>query len=196
MRVGGEFCLDFCNTRSFRNGPDPGEWLGNYHDLLAWCRLTHCIDDGQIEHLAREADGHPRKASAAYEEAITLREALYRLFSALANDKEPDDADLVVLNKVLDHAYDRAAVAASGNGFTLSYQNRLALAQPPWAVARSAAGLLTSERLKFLKECPGKGCGLLFIDTSRNRSRRWCTMEVCGNRARVRAYLERQRGHG
>lgn len=195
MRVGRELCLDFCNTRSFRNGPDPGEWLGSYRDLLAWCWLTHCLAGAQIEHLVRETDAHPRKASAAYEEAIVLRESLYKLFSALADGREVDDADLGVLNGVLDHAYDRAAVTASSNGFTLIYQPQPVLVQPSWAVARSAAELLTSERLDFLKECPGKGCGWLFIDTSRNRSRRWCMMEVCGNRARVRAYLERQRGH-
>ena len=67
------------------------------------------------------------------------------------------------------------------------------LAQPLWPVVRSAADLLTGSSLERVKRCPGEGCGWLFLDTSRNGSRRWCDMSSCGNRARVRAFAARQR---
>ncbi len=69
------------------------------------------------------------------------------------------------------------------------------LARPLWALARSAADLLTSPRLSRVRECPGEdGCGWLFLDTSKNGSRRWCSMQGCGSRAKARRYAGRRRG--
>jgi len=60
-------------------------------------------------------------------------------------------------------------------------------------VARSAAELLTSQKLGRVKVCAGEGCGWIFLDESRNGSRRWCDSRDCGNRERVRRHLARRR---
>jgi predicted RNA-binding Zn ribbon-like protein len=105
----------------------------------------------------------------------------------------PDD--LVVLNEVLKDAQCHRRVTQSPQGFAWQWvEVPGGLDQILWPVSRSAADLLTSNLLERVRECADdRGCGYLFIDTSRNRSRRWCSMESCGNRAKVRQHRERQR---
>ena len=110
----------------------------------------------------------------------------------------PDPAPLETFNRELQLAMSRARVHSRSRrppvGLARSNAGTLDLAQPLWPVVRSAADLLTGPSLERVKRCPGEGCGWLFLDTSRNGSRRWCDMASCGNRARVRAFAARQRG--
>ncbi len=69
-----------------------------------------------------------------------------------------------------------------------------ALDQVLWPVSWSAAELLTHGPLDRIRECPGQGnCGWLFLDLTKNASRRWCDMRVCGNRAKARRHYTRTR---
>ena len=145
--------------------------------------------------LAREAAARPEAAQAVLHRAIDVREALYRLFLAVAIGGVADPADLSTLNEAYGAAMAHARVIAESERFAWGWaSDRYGLDRVLWPVARSAAELLTSEELRRVKACGDReGCGWLFLDTSKNSSRRWCSMEVCGTQAKLRRYRARRR---
>jgi predicted RNA-binding Zn ribbon-like protein len=192
---GGRLCLDFTNTLGGRGRPQPREDLNRYADLLAWGQQAGLLTDVRATRLAREADGRPGAAAAVRDRALILREAIYRIFSAVVGGGEAREADLAALNAELAIALPNARLVPSGAGFAWTWDERAdALDRILWPVARSAADLLTSDELDRVRECAETRCGWLFMDTSRNRSRQWCDMKVCGNRAKARRHYERRRG--
>ncbi|MBI2081511.1 MAG: CGNR zinc finger domain-containing protein, partial [candidate division NC10 bacterium] len=104
------------------------------------------------------------------------------------------DSDLAVLNAALAEALPLLGLVPEGNGFTWEWTaNGQRLDRMLWPVARSAAELLTSGELARVRECEAESCAWLFMDRSRNRSRRWCDMKTCGNRTKARRHYERKR---
>lgn len=139
---------------------------------------------------ARDPDG----GAAAFEQAIRFREALYRVFAAIATGQSPGKDDLGAVNGVLAETLGRSRLASVDGGFAWAWDGEESgLDRPLWAVAYAAAALLTGPQLGRARVCPGAGCGWLFLDTSRNRSRRWCDMGICGNRAKARRHYQRRR---
>jgi len=129
------------------------------------------------------------------ERAISLREAIYRVVSAVANGRRAREADLAILNVALPDALARVHVVREADSFAWRWAaDETALDRMLWPVARSAADLLTSEKLARVGQCADdRGCGWLFLDMSRNRSRRWCDMKDCGNRAKAKRHYVRKR---
>ena len=126
--------------------------------------------------------------------AIAMREAMYRIFSAVTEGVTPRPADLAILNRMLSTAMARSRLVQSGNGFVWGWDRQAdPLDQMLWPIARSAADLLTSGNLSRVRECSNDTCGWLFVDTSKNHSRRWCSMSDCGNRAKARRHYARVR---
>ena len=150
--------------------------------------------ESEGQQLLQGAASRPKEVGTILAQAIALREAIYRIFSATDDDRKPDAADLARLNLGLTSALSQLQVAHMEDGFSWEWeQGSKALDQMLWPVVRSAADLLTSDGLDRVKECEDdRGCGYLFFDTSRNHSRRWCDMRGCGNRAKVRRYRNRQ----
>ena len=145
-------------------------------------------------HLLQEAARRPAQAAAVLEQAIALREAIYRIFSAVAHKLPPEAADLDNLNAALSEALSRSQIIPAADGFAWDWSGDGALDQMLWPIARSAADLLTSEEIHRIGECADdRGCGWLFLDMSRNHSRRWCDMKDCGNRAKASRHYQRQR---
>jgi len=105
-------------------------------------------------------------------------------------------ADLTALNAAISLAYPHLQLVASGAEFAWGWTGAEDdWARMLWPVVRSAAELLTSPLLTRVRECADEqGCGFLFFDLTRNRSRRWCSMESCGNRAKARRHYKRQQG--
>ena len=191
--VGGRLCLDFCNTRVDRRG-QPLELLESYSDLVAWSSRTGLLNAEEAARLKRSAARNGTAAVAVLQRALTLREALHDIFAALAGARRPRPAALDTLNGELAGAMARSQVVPTESGFTwLWAEGGRALDCMLWPVARSAADLLTIGELDALRECRGPACGWLFLDTSRNRSRVWCDMKVCGNRAKAKRHHERVR---
>ena len=191
---GGKPCLDFVNTVSWRPKSDSVEHLRDYGDWLTWTRQAGLLTPTQARSLTREALERPDQAQAALLQARGVREALYALFSAAAANDPPPPAALATLNRALVDAMAQPRLTASSGRFTWQWTGSNALLSPVWPVVRSAAELLTStEELGRVRECAAEDCGWLFLDTSRNRIRRWCDMRVCGNRNKARRYYQRQR---
>ena len=194
-RVGGWLCLDFANTTTGRGVADRHiEHLVDYGALVAWSRHAGILDAEASDTLLRHGHKRPRAAAAALRRALALREAIYRVFKALAHHHPPDAADLSVLNHTLAAALPHGRIVPSASGFAWAWDEAAeALDRMLWPVARSAAELLTAAELRRVKQCPGWDCTWLFLDLSKNVSRRWCEMEVCGSRAKARAYYERKK---
>ena len=190
---GGYLCLDFANTAGWHASTQPEEWLTSYAALLAWSRHAGVLSAAEGQHLAHAAAERPAEAHAALARAIALREALYQLFAALAAGRAPAPAALAALNAELVPALAHARVVPTADGFAWGWDDALALDRPLWVVARSAADLLTSREVSRVRECAGYPCGWLFVDRTKNRSRRWCATQDCGNRVRVHRHHERRR---
>jgi len=189
--IGGRLCLDFANTLSTRL--EGGcEYLSNYDELVAWGQHAGALTENVAEALLDRVVRHPHLGAAALERAIALRETIYRIFSEVAAGQEPERADLETLNTALRQALSRLEVVPSGTGFEWTWmQDEDELDRMLWPVARSAADTLTSGDLKRVRRCARQGCDWLFVDTSKNRSRRWCSMSMCGSRVKARRYYRR-----
>jgi predicted RNA-binding Zn ribbon-like protein len=191
---GGVLCLDFANTLSYRGRADPVERLTSYAALVVWGQQAGVLTDREAQRLARAAARRPAEATIVHAHALTLREALYRLFSAVAAGRSPDTADVTTVNRMLAQALGWLQIGATPEGFRWKWNGPGdALDRMLWPVLRSAADLLTSAPLRNIRECAAPDCGWLFLDTTRNRRRRWCDMQGCGNRAKVRRHRERQK---
>jgi predicted RNA-binding Zn ribbon-like protein len=190
-----------------RHPPDRREYLDSYPALAAWGRYAEAAAADQGDRPDRAAAGDPVEAGGPAEagdsleagrvlgRAIRLREALYPLFRQAARGQSPDPDDLGVLQAELTLALPHLRISWSPAGFAREWERgSLALDQVLWPVSWSAAELLTHGPLDRIRECPGQGnCGWLFLDLTKNASRRWCDMRVCGNRAKARRHYTRTR---
>jgi predicted RNA-binding Zn ribbon-like protein len=195
---GGVVSLDFVNTVGSRLTGHPGEYLRSYEDLLDWSRQAGLLALEETEELSREATLDPEGAQETLSRALALREEIHRLISAHIAGESQDENDLSTLNCELSIALPHLRVMPADGAYTWGWdrsgdEGETPLDSPLWPVAQSAAELLTSEKLGRVKLCAGEGCGWVFLDESRNSSRRWCDSRDCGNRERVRRHLARKR---
>ncbi len=193
--LAGNLALDFANTADWHESEQPVELLPSFSDLLIWGQQAGVLEADDAGRILSAAEREPEAAVTIYGRAITLREAIFRIFRGVARHEPAVAGDLALLNEELTQAYRHRHVAAGAKGFEWEWTDHdVALDSVLWSVADAAANLLTSPTLERVRQCAGDPCGWLFYDTSRNRSRRWCNMEGCGNRAKARRYYERQRG--
>lgn len=195
--VGGNLALDFCNTMGGKRGATTRDLLGSCFDYLAWCLQAGVIDVREGRALAVRADREPATAVAALNRATELREGLFRIFAALITGRPPPRSDLAALNAQLSQSLGRLQVAASRDqgGFVWKWAGADGdLERPVGPIAHAAATLLAdAPALARLCMCGGDNCGWLFLDSSKNHSRRWCDMRDCGNRAKIRRHRLKQR---
>lgn len=190
----GSLCLDFVNTAATHE-PVTGEDLHSFAHLLEWARQARLLDDAEVAALAATAAEDHGAADAIYTDALTIREMIYRLFTAAMGEHAAEEADVEGFNIALTATLQNARVAHDAEGFYRMWrQDVLPLDRPLWPILDSAAGLLISPGvLKRLRHCDGQRCDWLFIDNSRNHSRRWCSMSGCGNRAKARRSYARKK---
>jgi predicted RNA-binding Zn ribbon-like protein len=205
-RVGGALCLDFVNTvggrvrhpldDQARDDADAvvGERITSYDALLSWAGFAEIVTAREVKLLAAEAERRSVRSATVLRRAITVREALYRLFRAAIAGWAPAPADLTALNRELQIARAHERLIASPHGIAVEFGDAAsALDGVLWPVVRSAVELLTSPRLARVGQCPGDECGWLFLDTSRSGRRQWCQMKDCGNVAKVRRFRDKAR---
>jgi predicted RNA-binding Zn ribbon-like protein len=195
---GGVVCLDFVNTVGWRLTDRPSEYLRSYEDLLDWGRQAGFLGPEETEDLVRQATLDPEAAQEALSRGLALREAIHRLISRAIAGESQDESGLSALNRELSIALSHLRVMPADGAYTWGWDRSgddggARLDSPLWPVAQSAAELLTSPKLGRVKLCAGEGCGWVFLDESRNGSRRWCDSRDCGNRERVRRHLARKR---
>jgi len=193
--IGGQLCLDFVNTANNHSRTNMKEHLVDYAALIAWARHARALGAADARQLAAEAGTRPANAAQALGRARELRNALYQLFSApMAGDRIPSN-DLAVFNAALARLPRQIQLATTPAGLDWIWGAADRLELPLYAVIWSAAELLTSPQRALVRECEGHECTWLFLDTSRNHSRRWCSMEDCGNRAKAQRHYARYHMH-
>ncbi len=193
--TGGRLCLNFANTVENRPSDHPQELLNSYNDLVSWSEQTQVLTDQEAQLLIEEAARRPAEASNVLQQAVAIREAIYRIFKAVAQDAMPGEDDLVSLSAVMAEAQSHARIVAKADGFEWDLAgNGSDLDRILWPVVRSATDILTSEELDAVRVCASGDCNWLFFDTSKNHSRRWCDMKSCGNRAKARRHYDRKKG--
>lgn len=196
--IAGSLCLDFINTVGARVDTRAytilRDKLVTYENLLTWSLLAGLVSQAGVRRLERLAAGHPKESAAVLKRAVALREALYQVFKSVADGRRVSRVDIELLGRELSITRNHERLSPSAQTFVWTWDDRDALDQMLWALSRSAAELLTSDELLKLRQCSGDECGWMFLDTSRNRSRQWCDMRDCGNRAKVRRFRERQKG--
>ena len=192
--ISGALCLDFVNTIHDYAGPDPQEELNRFEDLVSWSLLARIINANNAKRFLRAAGKNPVDAKRTLRQAKELRGALYAIFRAVSQKQEINqkEFDLVVgfLSEAVKHltiGHDRGAV------YNLSWNKGLGSELILYAVVQSAAGLLATVSDQRLQQCSGKHCTWLFIDSSKNGSRRWCEMQRCGSREKSRRYYHNKR---
>lgn len=203
----GNLALDLINTVStagvyhdVRYEANPkyrGDHINNYFDVLAWGRQLELITDTEAERLLARAEQHPQEAEEAVTALKRLRHALYRVFTAHSLGMPVGDEALDALNEELPVALSHMKVRRVEHGFRWGWDEESdSLTKVLWPVAKAAVDLLTEEghRLERVHQCAGHDCGWLFIDMSKNRSRRWCDMSNCGNLAKARRHYHRKKG--
>lgn len=191
--VGGALCLDFANTL-YGHGKTPlHEYLFSYRDLVLWSRHAAILSAATATDLLRQTPRFPNDALVVFHRALALRETLFRFFSTIAQGGAPSSADLNALNLAYFEAISHSRIDRADKGFTFVWNDKTALDQMLWHIAVSAVELLTSAQLDRVRQCSGAPCDWLFVDASRNHLRRWCSMSVCGNRAKARQFAQRQR---
>jgi predicted RNA-binding Zn ribbon-like protein len=191
---GGRLCLDFANTLEPRAAEPAHDWLEGYADLVRWARHAGALDDATAERLLASVATRPAEAEASFAAAIELREAIYRVFAAIAEDAAPAATDLDRLQQAYAEAMRHARLlpAADPGRLAWAFDGDDALDRAWWPMARSAVELATAGPLERIKRCR-PGCGFLFYDGSKNRIRRWCSMEECGGQTKARRQTARRR---
>ena len=190
--VGGSLAADFVNTLDWRLRRVPREGLQAYADLVRWAWSAGVITVPEARSLKEWAELHPRAAARELARGVELREAIALLFAAIRDGTRLPPAALAVLDAACrGGALDRS-LRPSGRFAEWGRNPGVPPPQRPvWVVAEDAARLLTSPDRERLSQCRDQECGWFFLDTSRNRSRRWCTMQGCGNRNKARTFYRR-----
>jgi len=191
---GGALSLDFCNSGQSARGPSGTEWIAGFPDLIDWLEAARAVTAGQAARLRRSGAASPRAAAQVWARAIKFREALFRVLNAKAEGGKVAREDLSDIEAEHARAASFARLAWTGDGYSWSLDpsaGSLDAAMQP--LVESAVSLLTSAKLERLRRCGNSTCYWLFIDETRNHSRRWCEMASCGNIVKVRRHREKAR---
>ncbi len=192
--TGGLLCLDFANTLDDRTDVHPQELLNSYNDLVSWSQQAQVLTEQEAQRLLEKAVRSPSEASRVLQRAVAIREVIFRIFKQVAEDESPEDEDLVTLSAAVADAQHHAQIVPKAAGFIWDWTGKAGdLDCMLWPVVQSAADFLTSDELDTVRVCASDSCDWLFIDTSKNHSRRWCNMKSCGNREKARRFYTRKK---
>jgi predicted RNA-binding Zn ribbon-like protein len=192
--LGGRTCLDFANTVENRNSPsDALDLLQTYSDFIRWCERTGVVSRDQAEALLAVAAREKSAAMQALADALELREIIHRIFSARAGGRDPSDEDMRRFNAFHARAMAASRISRTANAYAVRFDAVSGSFDLPLnPIVWSAAQLLMGDGLDRVKICSDDCCGWLFVDESKNKSRRWCDMSDCGNRAKAKRHYHRR----
>ena len=203
--IGGNVCLDFINTLDDRPSGEPKELIESYYDLARFGKEAGILSAQQYDHLLARVKTHaPREAENARRRAIHLRESMYAVFSALMDRQLVPPVAMDVLNSSIQDAAQHLRLIQREK-----IPSKIVSPEPTvewrfddlgsafdamlWPITRAAADLLASSDLGFVRACSSPTCQWFFLDTSKNHHRRWCSMQLCGNRTKVRKFYAKKK---
>lgn len=188
--IGNNLSVDFINTEIAENGV-PKDLLEDFTDLAAWAAATGLLEKSRAKNLVDDWT-NLAEIEQAFAEAINFRARLREMFAGLLNGKPIKKSTLAAINREIQNTGGTVEIKETENGFEklfrADFQKPHQLLAP---VASSAADLLCYANPSHIKKCEGADCVLYFYDTTKNHSRRWCSMAACGNRAKAAAFYRR-----
>lgn len=188
--VGGVLCLDFVNTVNSRYEPEH-DYIASYADLVDWAAKMELLSPAQVRTLKQKASQESSKAENILETTKEARETMFRVFAAIAEGTNPKEADLSAIAGLYQEAIGNGQLVKTDGLFVFKWEPHKSLDGILWQLVSSAQSLLSSKEVAHVKECPN--CGWLFLDTSKNHSRRWCSMNTCGVHEKMRRYHKKLR---
>jgi predicted RNA-binding Zn ribbon-like protein len=192
--IAGAVCLDFANTIHNARAEDKEEELHAIVDLLQWAKEAGMLSSTDNDRLAAHYSRSSREAAATFTKAITIRNLVLSIFIGVANGRSLPAQRLAELNAALSQFPGLLRVNKHSERIEREWTSTAeGLQQVLFAVLTSAAELLASDRVRRVRECASADCTWLFVDDSRNRSRRWCEMRACGNRMKARRHYYKGR---
>jgi len=187
---GGNLSLNFVNTVEYRNEEFAVDFLHHYLDLITWANFADGVGDYQKEMLQGLSQEKSNEAKQIYCEAIQLREAMYEYIINLINQEEVRPASMQMINQWIPRAFSNLELRLVDRDYVLDWNvDNFGLESVLWPIIKAFVDLVTSKNSKRIKRC--SNCGWLFVDNSKNRSRRWCSMEICGNRVKARRFAQK-----
>lgn len=187
---GGVLCLNFINTTSSRPAYEH-DYLGSYSDLVGWGEKIGLYTTKQSRQFLRQFRQESQKVDRAFRRVKVFRELLYRVFDSLLKQTDPQKRDMEALLQSYGGAIAKGYFVKMNDSHELDWDLAQSYEAILWPVAYSAGQLLLSSDLRRVKTC-GR-CGWLFLDTSKNQSRRWCSMDLCGVRTKMRRYYQKSK---
>jgi predicted RNA-binding Zn ribbon-like protein len=185
--VAGDLALDFANTVDDPGGRLEFDHIADYGSLLTWAERVGIASGSSADALYLQAEANNAAASAVVTDAAVLRSALNELFGALVDDRSPTagwDRLRPFVAAAVEHAELSTTIPPT------AVWDLAELGSPLWPVADAAHQLVTSSAVSRLKRCGN--CPWLFLDQSKNGSRRWCSMEICGTHQKIRRYVTKR----
>lgn len=194
--IAGVLCLDLTNTiGGARNMPSEVDYLTSYADLLLWTREAGIVSETERQQLETQARENSAEASGILTRVRRLRETIYRIFSIHLDGGVISDTDLMLINEEIELCFHRSRIVRTSDGYAWGWSKELTLDGMIAPIVRSVVDLLsTPAALDRIRECSSDNCTWLFLDDTKNRSRRWCDMKTCGNAHKVNRYRSRKTG--
>jgi predicted RNA-binding Zn ribbon-like protein len=190
--IGNYLCLDFINTQVMEGG-QPLDLLGGFNDLISWLAQANVLDASKAEEIIGEWAGSS-EAERVFGLALDFRADLRQMVERIIKGKAVSQSVIIQINDLLRHQFGYAILKRIKGGFEKRLQSDF---KEPihllWPVAESACDLLCYADHSLIKKCESEACVLIFYDTTKNHSRRWCSMSACGNRMKAAAHYRRVR---
>jgi len=188
--VGNNLSLDFVNSLVASNAGSV-DLLEHTNDLVNWSVAAGLIQNSE---RAKLEDDWSLEGDEIIVRARRFRTTLHEMFDGIRRDATADDTSLKLLNKALGRQTGRTQIVRNELGFAKRFLTDHSDPEQLFAaIANSAADLLCYAELSLIKKCESDDCVLIFHDTSKNHSRRWCSMAHCGNLAKARAFYSRKK---
>ncbi len=191
--IGGHPAIDLVNTLDWRfreNGAE--ELLASYSDLLRFAEQCELLTAKQVRQIIRVSPD--RTAASALVACRELREAAAEILYAAVDDRTPPGSQIKTLDRLFKEARERQRLTWSSYRLRWEWPASEGGPELPiWILSLSTARLLVSDNMRRLRACENPECRWLFLDTSKNHTRRWCDMKICGNRMKARRFKAQHR---
>ena len=192
LKIGNNLSLDFINTCIAENGA-PLDLLENFKDLAAWAVAVGLLEKSKAERLVDEWTDSA-EINKAFRRAIDFREVLRGMAASLSGGKTVSKRAIAAINGEIQNQSGSIEIRKTENGFEKSFRADFRAPHELLApVAESAADLLCYGNPAHIKKCENPECVLYFYDRTKNHSRRWCSMAICGNRHKAAAFYRREK---
>lgn len=186
--IAGDPALDLVNSLDWRfRDRGPEELIAGYDDLLHFAEQSRLLTPKQAKVLRRETIVY--SGNQVVEEVRALREALSDLLYSGLDRRNSSAASLQTLERFFRQAREQTRLVRDGARLKWEWAGAETKPEfPLWLLTRAASRLLLSENVQQVRACANPDCRWLFMDTSKNHTRRWCDMKLCGNRIKARRY--------